>query len=99
MTSGPGNNAMAAAVQGPNAMAGNHGNAAFLRDPMAALKQQQFMQRQLLAEQVRLTCSSQAGRQGAPLTVCSLEGSEVIWWNDALPPNDQKNKINEERKI
>ncbi|PWA18587.1 hypothetical protein CCH79_00005509 [Gambusia affinis] len=51
MTSGPGNNAMAAAVQGPNAMAGNHGNAAFLRDPMAALKQQQFMQRQLLAEQ------------------------------------------------
>ncbi|XP_014869209.1 PREDICTED: mastermind-like protein 1 [Poecilia mexicana] len=61
MTSGPGNNAMAAAGQAPNAMAGNHGNAAFLRDPMAALKQQQmleqqkkqqqFMQRQLLVEQ------------------------------------------------
>ncbi|XP_027863919.1 mastermind-like protein 1 isoform X1 [Xiphophorus couchianus] len=51
MTSGPGNNAMAAAGLGPSAMAGNHGNTAFLRDPMAALKQQQFLQRQLLAEQ------------------------------------------------
>lgn len=63
MASGPGNNPMAAAAQGPNAMAGNHGNPAFLREQMAALKQQQmleqqkkkqqqqYMQRQLLAEQ------------------------------------------------
>ncbi|KAM4732601.1 mastermind-like protein 1 isoform 2-T2 [Anableps anableps] len=63
MTSGPGNNPMAAA-QGPNAMGGNHGNTAFLRDQMAAAlkqqqileqqkkqQQQQYMQRQLLAEQ------------------------------------------------
>ncbi|XP_047209512.1 mastermind-like protein 1 isoform X3 [Girardinichthys multiradiatus] len=63
MPSGPGNNPMTA-PQGANAMAGNHSNAAFLNNQMAALKQQQqqhileqqkkqqqYMQRQLLAEQ------------------------------------------------
>lgn len=66
MTSAPGNNAMAA-QQGASAMAGNHGNAAYLSSQAAvaaALKQQQqqqlleqqkqqYMQRQqLMAEQV-----------------------------------------------
>lgn len=60
-----------AAAQGPNAMAANHGNPAFLRDQMVALKQQQmleqqkkkqqYMQRQLLAEQVRLLSSDTRG--------------------------------------
>ncbi|KAM4555879.1 mastermind-like protein 1 isoform 1-T1 [Odontesthes bonariensis] len=61
MTSGPGNNPMAA-QPGANAMAGNHNNAAYLNNQAVALKQQQhileqqkqqqYLQRQqLLAEQ------------------------------------------------
>lgn len=52
MTSSPGNSALA--VQpGANAMAANHGNAAYLNSQAVALKQQQYIQRQqLMAEQV-----------------------------------------------
>lgn len=52
MTSTPGSNALA--VQpGANAMAANHGNAAYLNSQAVALKQQQYIQRQqLIAEQV-----------------------------------------------
>lgn len=52
MTSTPGNNALT--VQpGANAMAANHGNAAYLNSQAVALKQQQYIQRQqLMAEQV-----------------------------------------------
>lgn len=52
MASTPGNNAMT--VQpGANAMAANHGGAAYLNSQAAALKQQQYIQRQqLIAEQV-----------------------------------------------
>ncbi|KAM9740744.1 LOW QUALITY PROTEIN: mastermind-like protein 1 [Menidia menidia] len=51
MAPGPGNNPMAA-QPGPGAMAGNHGNAAYMSSQAAALKQQQYLQRQqLMAEQ------------------------------------------------
>lgn len=44
---------------GANAMAANHGSPAYLNSQAAALKQQQYIQRQqLIAEQVRLVTPS-----------------------------------------